>query len=59
VTRLKKIESVAKTAQVSLAMVKARARMPPDTGAHAPMSATSNSDARKIETDAATRNAAR
>jgi hypothetical protein len=33
--------------------------MPPDTGAHAPMSATSNSHARKIEADAATRNAAR
>jgi len=59
VTRFKKTESVAKTAHVSLAMVKARARIPPDTGAHAPMSATSNSDARKIETDAATRNAAR
>jgi hypothetical protein len=59
VTRFKKIWSVAKTAHVSLAMVKATARMPPDTGAHAPMSATSNSYARKIEADAATRNAAR
>jgi hypothetical protein len=59
VTRFKKTWSVAKTAQVSLAMVKARARISPDTGAHAPMSATSNSHARKIEADAATRNAAR
>jgi hypothetical protein len=59
VTRFKKIESVAKTAHVSLAMVKARARMPPDTGAHAPMSETSNSLARKIEADAATRSAMR
>jgi hypothetical protein len=59
VTRFKKIWSVAKTAHVSLAVVKVRARMPPDTGAHAPMSATSNSHARKIEADAATRNAAR
>jgi hypothetical protein len=59
VTRFKKTESVAKTAHVSLAMVKARARMPPDTGAHAPMSATSNSLARKIEADAATRSAMR
>jgi hypothetical protein len=59
VTRFKKIESVAKTAQVSLAMVKARAWTPPDTGAHAPMSATSNSLARKIEADAPTRSAMR
>jgi hypothetical protein len=58
VTRFKKTESVAKTAHVLLA-VKARARMPPDTGAHAPMSATSNSHVQKIEADAATRNAAR
>jgi len=33
--------------------------MPLDTGAHAPMPATSNSHARKIATDAATRRAMR
>jgi hypothetical protein len=59
VTRFKKIESVAKTAHVSLAMVKARARTLPDTGALAPMSATSTSHARKIEADSAARSARR
>jgi hypothetical protein len=59
VTRFKKIESVAKTAHVSLAMVKARLRMPPDTGTHPPMSATPNPHVRKIEADAATRSAMR
>jgi len=59
VTRFKKIWSVAKTAHVSLAMVKARVRMSPDTGAHATMSATSTSHVRKIAADAATRRAMR
>jgi len=59
VARFKKTESVAKTAHVSLAMVKARARMSPDTGTHAPMPATFNSHARKIEADSVERSAMR